>query len=164
MRQQPNLCSKPSIFLKDRDQFRSPEIGKRLCPIKTSGKDPVFHGKVSSLACIMGCGCPLAEKYNQVVITFLLSLTLALFRWPGFGLSVAIQSDYRCDERSFLESASPLLVIILLVCGLCLMLAFTGRKTLSLSTEIFDLIRAITVSVLVFVFLTYFSKNTVIRD
>lgn len=55
----------------------------------------------------------------------------------------------------------PLLVIILLVCGVVFNITglYRTKRLSSLSTEIFDLIRAMTVSVLIFVFLTYFFKE-----
>ena len=55
----------------------------------------------------------------------------------------------------------PLLIIILLVCGVVfnMMGLYRTKRLTSLPNEIFDLIKAMTVSILVFVFLTYFFKE-----
>ena len=55
----------------------------------------------------------------------------------------------------------PLLVIILLVCGVVFNVLglYRTKRLSSLATEIFDLIKAMTISVLIFVFLAYFFKE-----
>jgi len=55
----------------------------------------------------------------------------------------------------------PLLVIILLVYGVVLNLAgfYRAKRLPSIPREIFDIIRTLTVSILIFVFLTYFFKE-----
>lgn len=55
----------------------------------------------------------------------------------------------------------PLLVIILLVCGVVFNMTglYRTKRLSSLPNEIFDLIKAMTISVLIFVFLTYFFKE-----
>jgi Undecaprenyl-phosphate glucose phosphotransferase len=94
-----------------------------------------------------------------------------LFILDLFFISVAWSLAYLLRfESGFVEATKdvptwgqhlPLLVIILLVCGIVFHLTglYQTKRLSSLPNEIFDLIRAMTISILIFVFLTYFFKE-----
>ncbi len=104
------------------------------------------------------------KKYNQVFITFLFISDL-------FFVSLSWLLAYLLRfESGFIEVTKdipswgqhlPLLVIILLVCGA--IFNFVGlyqpKRLSPLPHEIFDIIKALTLSIFVFVFLTYFFKE-----
>ena len=104
------------------------------------------------------------KKYNQVFITFLFFLDL-------FFISLAWFLAYLLRfESGFIEVTKeipswgqhlPLLVIILLVCGVVFNMTglYRTKRLSSLPNEIFDLIRAMTISVLIFVFLDLFLQG-----
>lgn len=104
------------------------------------------------------------KKYNQVFITFLfasdlffiaLSWVLAYFLRFEVGLIEVTKNIPPWNQHL------PLLVIILLVYGAVFnLVGFYRPKRLSwISKELVDIIKAITISILVFVFLTYFFKE-----
>lgn len=105
------------------------------------------------------------KRYNQVFLTFLVISDLFLISLSWF-LAYLLRF-----ETGFIEVTSkdiptwgqhvPLLVIIILVCGAVFNFAgFYRAKRLSLlSREVFDITKAITISILIFVFLTYFFKE-----
>lgn len=94
-----------------------------------------------------------------------------LFILDLFFISVAWFLAYLLRfESGFIEATKdiptwgqhlPLLVIILLVCGVVFNMTglYRTKRFSSLANEIFDLIRAITISILIFVFLAYFFKE-----
>jgi Undecaprenyl-phosphate glucose phosphotransferase len=94
-----------------------------------------------------------------------------LFILDLFFISVAWFLAYLLRfESGFIEATKdiptwgqhlPLLVIILLVCGVVFNMTglYRTKRFSSLPNEIFDLIRAITISILIFVFLAYFFKE-----
>jgi len=106
----------------------------------------------------------LLKRYNQVFITFLFVSDL-------FFVSLSWLLAYLLRfESGFIEVTKdipswgqhlPLLVIILLVCGA--IFNFVGlyqpKRLSPLPHEIFDIIKALTLSIFVFVFLTYFFKE-----
>ncbi|OGP88476.1 MAG: undecaprenyl-phosphate glucose phosphotransferase [Deltaproteobacteria bacterium RBG_16_48_10] len=104
------------------------------------------------------------KKYNQVFFTFLILLDF-------FSISLAWFLAYLFRfESGFIEVTKdipswgqhlPLLVIILLVCGVIFNAAglYRTKRLSSLPGEIFDLIKAMTIAILIFVFLTYFFKE-----
>jgi len=105
------------------------------------------------------------KRYNQVFLTFLIvsDLFLISFSW---GLAYFMRFEAGLVEVTSKDLPTwgqhvPLLVIVILVCSA--VFNFTGlyrAKRLSpLSKELFDVVKAITISILIFVFLTYFFKE-----
>ena len=104
------------------------------------------------------------KKYNQVFITFLfvsdlffiaLSWVLAYLLRFEVGLIEVTKNIPPWNQHL------PLLVIILLVYGAVFNLVgfYRPKRLSSISKELIDIIRAITISILIFVFLTYFFKE-----
>jgi Undecaprenyl-phosphate glucose phosphotransferase len=106
----------------------------------------------------------LLKKYNQVFITFLFFLDLFFISLAWF-LAYLLRFEARfvgvTKDVPTWGQHLPLLAIILFVCGVVfnLMGLYRTKRISSLSVEIFDLIKAMTISILVFVFLTYFFKE-----
>jgi Undecaprenyl-phosphate glucose phosphotransferase len=106
----------------------------------------------------------LLKKYNQVFITFLFFLDLCFISLAWFlAYLLRFESGFIgvTKEVPSWGQHLPLLVILLLVCGVVFnMTGLYGSKRLtSLPKEVFDLIKAMTVSVLIFVSLAYFFKE-----
>ena len=104
------------------------------------------------------------KKYNQVFITFLfvsdlfsiaLSWVLAYLLRFEVGLIEVTKNIPPWSQHL------PLLVIILLVYGAVFNLVgfYRPKRLSSISKELIDIIKAITISILIFVFLTYFFKE-----
>jgi len=99
-----------------------------------------------------------------VVITFLFIFDLGFISLAWFlAYLLRFESGF-IDVTKEIPSWSqhlPLLVIILLVCGVVFNVLglYRTKRLSSLATEIFDLIKAMTISVLIFVFLAYFFKE-----
>lgn len=104
------------------------------------------------------------KKYNQVFITFLfvsdlfsiaLSWVLAYLLRFEIGLIEVTKNIPPWSQHL------PLLVIILLVYGAVFNLVgfYRPKRLSSISRELIDIIKAITISILIFVFLTYFFKE-----
>ena len=104
------------------------------------------------------------KKYNQVFITF-------LFIFDLFSIALSWVLAYLLRfELGFIRLPQPiptwgehlpLLVIILLVYGVVFNLTgfYRPKRVSSVSKEFVDITRAITISILIFVFLTYFFKE-----
>jgi Undecaprenyl-phosphate glucose phosphotransferase len=99
-----------------------------------------------------------------VVITFLVIIDLGFISLAWFlAYLLRFESGF-FDVTKEIPSWSqhlPLLVIIILVCGVVFNMTglYRTKRLSSLPNEIFDLIKAMTISVLIFVFLTYFFKE-----
>jgi Undecaprenyl-phosphate glucose phosphotransferase len=106
----------------------------------------------------------LLKKYNQVFITFLFFLDLFFIALAWF-LAYLLRFEAGfigvTKEIPTWGQHLPLLVIILLVCGAVFNMTglYRTKRLSSLPNEIYELIRAMTLSILVFVFLTYFFKE-----
>ena len=104
------------------------------------------------------------KKYNQVFITFLLFLDLFFIALAWF-LAYLLRFDagFVGVPKEFPSWGEhlPLLVIVLLVCGAVFNMTglYRPKRLSSPTAEFYDLIKAVTISVLVFVFLTYFFKE-----
>ena len=104
------------------------------------------------------------KKYNQVFITFLFFLDLFFITLAWF-LAYLLRFEAGfigvTKEVPTWGQHLPLLVIILLVCGAVFNMTglYRTKRLSSLPNEIYELIRAMTLSILVFVFLTYFFKE-----
>jgi Undecaprenyl-phosphate glucose phosphotransferase len=98
------------------------------------------------------------------VITFLVIIDLGFISLAWFlAYLLRFESGF-FDVTKEIPSWSqhlPLLVIIILVCGVVFNMTglYRTKRLSSLPNEIFDLIKAMTISVLIFVFLTYFFKE-----
>jgi Undecaprenyl-phosphate glucose phosphotransferase len=106
----------------------------------------------------------LLKKYNQVFITLLFFLDLCFISLAWFlAYLLRFESGFIGVTKDIPSWGQhlPLLVILLLVCGVVFnMTGLYGAKRLtSLPNEVFDLIKAMTVSVLIFVSLAYFFKE-----
>jgi Undecaprenyl-phosphate glucose phosphotransferase len=106
----------------------------------------------------------LLKKYNQVFISFLFFLDLFVIALAWFlAYFLRFESGFIgvTKEVPSLGQHLPLLVLLLLVCGVVFRMAglYQPKRLTSLPSEIFDLIKATTVSVLIFVFLAYFFKE-----
>jgi Undecaprenyl-phosphate glucose phosphotransferase len=106
----------------------------------------------------------LLKKYNQVFITILFLLDLFFIALAWFlAYLVRFESGIISVTKEIPSWGQhlPLLVLNLLVCSVVfnMMGIYRTRRLSSLPDEIFDLIKAMTVSILIFVFLTYFFKE-----
>jgi Undecaprenyl-phosphate glucose phosphotransferase len=106
----------------------------------------------------------LLKKYNQVFITFLFFLDLCFISLAWFlAYFLRFESGFIgvTKEIPSLGQHLPLLVILLLVCGVVFNMTglYRAKRLTSFPNEVFDLIKATTVSVLIFVSLTYFFKE-----
>ena len=104
------------------------------------------------------------KKYNQVFTTFLFFMDLFFIALAWF-LAYLLRFDAGffgvSKEVPSWGEHLPLLVIILLVCGVVFNMTglYRTKRLSSLRGEVYDLIRAVTISILVFVFLAYFFKE-----
>jgi len=109
------------------------------------------------------CG-KLLKKYNQVLITFLFisDLSFVALSWI---LAYVVRFQVRVmDVTKDVPPWSqhlPLLVIILLVCGVVFHLVgfYRPKRLSSMPKEFIEIIKALTISILIFVFLAYFFKE-----
>jgi Undecaprenyl-phosphate glucose phosphotransferase len=106
----------------------------------------------------------LLKKYNQVFISLLFFLDLFFIALAWFlAYLVRFEAGFIGVTKEVPPWGQhlPLLIIILLVCGVVfnMMGLYRTKRLTTLHHEIFDLIKAMTVSILVFVFLTYFFKE-----
>ncbi len=104
------------------------------------------------------------KKYNQVFITFLFVLDL-------FSIALSWVLAYLLRfEVGFIKVTKdippwnqhlPLLVLILLVCAVVFNVIglYRPKRLSSVSSELTEIIKAVTISILIFVFLTYFFKE-----
>ena len=104
------------------------------------------------------------KKYNQVFITFLFLLDLSFVSVAWFmAYLVRFESGFISVTKDIPSWGQhlPLLIIILLVCGVVFNMSglYRPKRLASLPEEIFDLIKAMTISILVFISLTYFFKE-----
>jgi len=104
------------------------------------------------------------KRYNQVFISFLFVSDLFSVSLSWFGAYLLRFETGLVNPAGDIPTWGqhlPLLVIILLVCAG--VFNFTGfyrpKRLSSLPNEVFDVVKGVTVSVLVFVFLTYFFKE-----
>jgi Undecaprenyl-phosphate glucose phosphotransferase len=106
----------------------------------------------------------LLKKYNQVFTTFLFISDLFLISLSWF-LAYVLRFEVGVLEVTKeippWSQHVPLLIIILLVCsGVFNFTKIYRPKRISpLSEEVFDILKAVTISILIFVFLTYFFKE-----
>lgn len=109
-------------------------------------------------------GVILLKKYNQIFISFLfisdlifvsLAWVLAYLLRFEAGL-IGVTKDIPPWSQHI-----PLLVIILLVCSAVFNFAgfYRPKRISPISNEVFDIIKSVTISILIFVFLTYFFKE-----
>ena len=104
------------------------------------------------------------KKYNQVFITLLIFLDLFFISLAWF-LAYLLRFDVGfigvTKEVPTWGQHVPLLVIILLVCGAVFNMTglYRPKRLSTLADEIYEIIKAMTISILVFVSLTYFFKE-----
>ena len=104
------------------------------------------------------------KKYNQVFITllFFTDLFLIALAW-SFAYFLRFDARFVGVDKDIPTWGQhlPLLVIILFVCGAVFNTTglYRVRRLSSLPGEIFDLIKAMTISVILFVFIAYFFKE-----
>jgi Undecaprenyl-phosphate glucose phosphotransferase len=106
----------------------------------------------------------LLKKYNQVFITLLFFLDLCFISLAWFlAYLLRFESGFIGVTKDIPSWGQhlPLLVILLLVCGVVFNLTglYGSKRLTSLPKEVLDLIKAMTVSVLIFVSLAYFFKE-----
>ncbi len=104
------------------------------------------------------------KKYNQVFITFLFisDLSFVALSWIlAYLLRVEIGVTEVTRDIPPWNQHLPLLVIILLVCGAVFNLAgfYRPRRLSTISKELGEIAKALTISILIFVFLAYFFKE-----
>ena len=104
------------------------------------------------------------KKYNQIFITILFLLDLFFIALAWFlAYLLRFESGFVGVTKEIPSWGQhlPLLVLNLLVCSVVfnMMGFYRTRRLSSLPDEIFDLVKAMTVSILIFVFLTYFFKE-----